>query len=467
MVTWVRTGAQGDAGRPTPVFPSLCRYIAPIMPDTAPIEAPIETPIEPRERIEGLDVIRGLALLGILLLNILAFGLPFRAYLDPSVDGSVAGIDFGVFVAVELVFEGAMRALFSMLFGAGIALLATGGQAANTGTYYRRQLLLLGIGLLDAFVLLWTNDVLVSYALAGMVLYACRNWRPRKLCIAATVVFAYLAMFYALVFFLLSTMPDEAEAIEERIAAGVEVSDDERLVAEIWAELRPSFDPPRHILEREALKFEGSYPEAFVANAGEMGEVYLQALPLVFFWDAVACMLLGMALFRTGVIQGRRSTHFYALLATAGFVVGLTVNGFELLMKIGSEYAMRWVSGVSTFTYDIGRVSMALGFASVTLIACQRGWFARLRRGLAAVGRMALTNYILQSVFGLVIFHDFGFGLWNELARHQLYFIVAGEWIFSIWFSTWWLRRFRFGPLEWLWRSLTYKHSQPMRLPQP
>ncbi len=424
---------------------------------------PDAAPIEPKERIEGLDVIRGLALLGILLLNILAFGLPHRAYVDPTVDGSVAGIDFGVFVAVELVFEGAMRALFSMLFGAGIALLATSGRA--TGTYYRRQFLLLGIGLLDAFVLLWTNDILVTYALAGMLLYACRNWRPRGLFIASTVVFAYLATFYGLLFFLLSTMPDEAQAIQERIAAGVEVSAEDRIVVESWAEIRASFDPPADVLEREALKFQGSYPEAFVANAGKVAETYFPGLPLVSFWDAAACMLLGMALFRTGVIQGRRSTRFYALLAAAGFVVGLAVNGYELSMKIGSGYAIRWVSGVSTITYDIGRVSMALGFASMTLIACRRGWFARLRRGLAAVGRMALTNYILQSVFGLVIFHDFGFGLWNELARHQLYFIVAGEWIFSVWFSTWWLRRFRFGPLEWLWRSLTYKHRPPVRLP--
>ena len=164
------------------------------------------------------------------------------------------------------------------------------------------------------------------------------------------------------------------------------------------------------------------------------------------------------------MLEGRRSLRFYALLATAGFIIGLAVNSFELSMKIGSGYAMRWVSGASMFTSDIGRVSMALGFASLALIACQRGWFSKLRRGLAAVGRMALTNYILQSVFGPVIFHDFGFGLWNALARHPLYFLVAGEWIVSISFSVWWLHRYRFGPLEWLWRSLTYGHAQPMRV---
>lgn len=418
-------------------------------------------PVTPNKRIEGLDVIRGFALLGILLLNILAFGLPFRAYTDPSVDGSVAGIDFGVYFTVDLLFEGAMRALFSMLFGAGIALLASGGRGA---IYYRRQFLLLSIGLLDALVLLWTGDILVSYALAGMLLYACRNWRPRNLFMAAALVFVYLATVYALVFSALSTLPKEAAAIEERIASGVEVSAGDRALVQDWTELKADFDPPQHILDREALKFEGSYPEAFAANAQEVGAIYAEALPLLMIWDAAACMLLGMALFKTGVLQGQRSVRFYTLLATAGFVIGLAVNSFELSMKIGSGYAMQWTSGASMFTNDIGRVSMALGFASVALIACQRGWFASLRRGLAAVGRMALTNYILQSVFGLILFREFGFGLWNELARHQLYFIVAGEWIVSIWFSVWWLRRYRFGPLEWLWRSLTYRHAQPMRL---
>ena len=337
---------------------------------------PTPAPVAPDNRIEGLDVIRGFALLGILLLNILAFGLPFRAYFDPSVDGSVTGIDFGVFFAVDLLFEGAMRALFAMLFGAGIALLAAGDRGINPGIHYRRQFLLLAIGLLDALVLLWTGDILICYALAGMALYLCRNWQPRRLIVAATLVFLYLAAFYSVVFFLLSTMPKEVEAIEDRIASGIEIAADERALVEDWTELEASFDPPEHIRAREAMKFEGSYPEAFAANAQELGETYVVALPLLFLWDAVACMLLGMALFKMGVLQGNRCVRFYALLAAAGFAIGLTFNWFELSMKIGSGYAMQWVSGASTFTYDIGRVSMALGFASVVLIVCQRGWFA-------------------------------------------------------------------------------------------
>ena len=113
-------------------------------------------------------------------------------------------------------------------------------------------------------------------------------------------------------------------------------------------------------------------------------------------------------------------------------------------------------------TNDIGRVSMALGYAALVMIVCSRGWLARVRYGLAAAGRMALSNYILQSIFGLVLFHEFGLGLWNDLARSALYVIVFAQWAVMIEFSIWWLRRYRFGPLEWLWRSLTYGRFQPM-----
>ena len=418
---------------------------------------PHPAPTVPSERIQALDTIRGFALLGILLMNILAFGLPSRAYFNPSVDGALSGADFGVFCVVDLLVEGVMRAVFSMLFGVGIALTASRQtRPKGVGIYYRRQFLLLGIGLVDTFVLLWTGDILVSYALAGMVLYVCRNWRPRNLGIAAGCIFAYLAIAYAAIFLILSWGPVQATAVQTRITAGQAVSAEDRARLDAWVELQAAVHPSESIRAREALKFEGSYRQSFVANAEEAGEMYILFLPVFAIWDAAACMLLGMALYKTGFFQGLYSLRRYTLVAVLGFACGLTVNGFELAMKIGSGYAPQWVSGASVFTSDLGRVPMALGFVCVAMIAWQCDWFARPRRVLAAVGRMALTNYILQSVFGLVIFHDFGLGLWNELTRHQLYYIVLVEWLVLIWFSSWWLGRYRFGPLEWLWRSLTY-----------
>ena len=423
-------------------------------------------PAAPNERIEAIDTIRGVALLGILIINILAFGLPFRAVFDPTVDGSTTGVDFAAYFVMGFVFEGAMRGLFSMLFGAGIAMVAASGKGA--AIHYRRQLLLLGFGLIDGFVLLWTGDILVPYALAGMVLYFARNWQPRALFVAAGIVFAYLVIVYTAFFTILTVVPEQAEGVQVRLDAGESVSAQEQAMLDDWHELEVNIEPTPRLLERERLKFQGTYWQSIVANAGELIGLYAFALPYFIIWDAIACMLLGMALYKVGFLTGQRSQRLYVVTAILGFGIGLAVNGFEMVMKIATDYAYEWVSGASVPSNDLGRVCMALGFVSVAMIASARGYLARLRRGLAAAGRMALSNYILQSIIGIVIFHDMGFGLWNELARHELYYIVFGQWVVMIAFSVWWLGRFRFGPLEWVWRTLTYGSRQPMALqPRP
>ena len=409
----------------------------------------------PGERIEAIDVVRGFALLGILLMNILGFGLPFRSYADPTADGATHGIDFALFLGVDFFSEGAMRALFSMLFGAGVVIFACGPRAKPIGVYYRRQLLLLAFGLFDALILLWSGDILVPYAVAGMLLYTLRNWRPKALFIAAGVVFAYLAAFYAATAAGIVFLSEQAAAVEARIAAGEAVSAAEQAIITEWQSLKANFQPPPEAQALEALTYQGTYPESVVANAIAVGELYAFAHPALLLWDALACMLLGMALYKTGVLRGKRSISFYKRLAVWGFLIGGAVNAFELWMAYASGFALVWVSGFEV-TNDIGRVAMALGYIGLVMIVCQSGALARARRALAATGRMALTNYILQSVFALIIFHAMGFGLWNELARWQLYLVVLGEWVVLLAFSVWWLERRRFGPLEWLWRALTY-----------
>lgn len=411
-------------------------------------------PVPAAERIETIDVVRGFALLGILLMNILAFGLPGRAYFDPSVDAATEGIDYAAFFMAEVFADGVMRALFSMLFGAGVVILACGPRAKSAAVYYRRQLLLLAFGLFDAYVLLWSGDILLLYALAGLVLYPLRNWQPKALFASAAIVFAYLAAFYAFLFVVLTVLPEQAEAVQARIDAGEAVSAEERGSIEAWEELRAIYQPDAAALENERLKFQGGYGTAFRANARIVLELYA-AYPLFLFWDALACMLLGMALYKTGTLRGQRSIGFYRRLAVLGFGIGLVVNLGEVTIQTRSGFALRWMAD-SIVTYDLGRVFMALGWASLLAIVCLKGWLGRIRAGLAAAGRMALSNYLLQSVLGLAIFTSLGFGLWNELPRHQLYVVVLAEWVVCIAFSVYWLRRFRFGPLEWLWRTLTY-----------
>ena len=412
-----------------------------------------QVPVPPSARIRCIDGLRGLALLGILPMNILVFGLPLQSYTSPVADGAVAGADLAAYVAGELLVEGAMRALFSMLFGAGIAMLATGERAKGAAIYYRRQILLLCVGLVDVLVLLWIGDILIPYALVGMILYPCRNWRPKALFVAAGLTFASLALLHGAMFAVLTIVPERAKAVEERIAAGEEVSAGERSLLDGWSEVEAELVPTDEIDEQEARRFRGSYSESFTANAAMFRDLW--PLVLYILWDSSACMLLGLALFKTGVLRGARSQRFYTVLAVVGVTTGLAVNGYEVAMKVGTDYSIQWTSGFAP-TYDLGRVSWALGIAAITVIAFRRGWLARVGDGLVAVGRMALTNYILQSALALVIFHDLGLGLWNDLARHQLYMVVLAQWFVHVAVSTWWLRRFRFGPLEWLWRSLTY-----------
>lgn len=412
-----------------------------------------QVPVPPSARIRCIDGLRGLALLGILPMNILVFGLPLQSYTSPVADGAVAGADLAAYVAGELLVEGAMRALFSMLFGAGIAMLATGERAKGAAIYYRRQILLLCVGLVDVLVLLWIGDILIPYALVGMILYPCRNWRPKALFVAAGLTFASLALLHGAMFAVLTIVPERAKAVEERIAAGEEVSAGERSLLDGWSEVEAELVPTDEIDEQEARRFRGSYSESFAANAAMFRDLW--PLVLYILWDSSACMLLGLALLKTGVLRGDRSQRFYTVLAVVGVTTGLAVNGYEVAMKVGTDYSIQWTSGFAP-TYDLGRVSWALGIAAITVIAFRRGWLARVGDGLVAVGRMALTNYILQSALALVIFHDLGLGLWNDLARHQLYMVVLAQWFVHVAVSTWWLRRFRFGPLEWLWRSLTY-----------
>ena len=416
-------------------------------------------PIALQDRIEALDVLRGFALLGILLLNIIGFGLPFLSYLTPSADGATDGVNFAVYATVDVAFEGVLRTLFSMLFGAGVVIYAASKTAA---LYYRRQFLLLLFGLFNAFVLLWFGDILVPYALAGLALFLVRDWSPRGLYAAAGVVLAYLAIIYSSVFFGLSWLSATVGEVNARVAAGAEPTFEERALLEQWAAIEHTVNPPAEELAREVLVHQGSYPESFAANADGVLYLYTDVLPLLSFWDALAGMLVGMGLYKAGVLQAKRSRRFYVRLTIVGFAAGLFVNLTELVARIVTGFGMQWMQQFSSPLYDVGRFAMALGFLGLVMLICQRGMLGLARHALAAVGRMALTNYLMQSVICLFVFHDMGLGWWNELARYQLYFVVAGVWAFQIAFSVWWMARYRFGPLEWLWRTLTYGRRQPM-----
>ncbi len=173
-------------------------------------------------------------------------------------------------------------------------------------------------------------------------------------------------------------------------------------------------------------------------------------------------MLIGMGFLKLGIITGERSNRVYVLLMLAGYGIGLSINAYETRLLLENNFDI-FSARQANLTYGFGRVAMTLGHIGFWMLICKVGWLTWLTSRLAAVGRMALTNYIMHTVFAAIIFTGVGFSLFGSLQRHELFYVVAGIWLFQLIVSPIWMEHFRFGPLEWVWRSLTYNKKQPMR----
>lgn len=419
-------------------------------------------PVQDADRIASLDVLRGFALLGILLLNVLGFGLASAAYSNPAVDLRDAGpADVAVWATVELLAEGSMRCLFSILFGAGVVLFATGARAKSGVLHYRRTFWLLCFGLFDAYVLLWPGDILVTYAVAGAFLYLLRNVRPSRLAGLAAVLLLVLSLFYGGFRWGMGFSAAAAQEVATRNAD--ELPQGTLAAAQGWEDFRKDFDPPAESIEAELVERRASYRSAAEWNEGKATEMIVFIMPFFLLWDALVMMLLGMALFKWGVLQGKIPQRTCWWLVGGGFAVGLAVNAFEVSGALRSNFDLFSVFAQMQPTYHFGRLGVALGYLGLILLWVRTDALAGLQRRLASVGRMALTNYLLHSLCALFLFTGAGLGLVGELSRAQLYPIVLGIWIVQLLGSDLWLRRFRFGPVEWFWRFLTYGKAPAMR----
>ena len=184
----------------------------------------------------------------------------------------------------------------------------------------------------------------------------------------------------------------------------------------------------------------------------------LFVMPLFILWDALLMMLLGMALFKMDVLRGGLSVAGAKRLALSGLGLGLLLNGWEVYRALEAELSLLSVFAQLNGSYHLGRGAMTLGYLGLVAWLLQAGWLATLMTRLAAVGRMALSNYLMHSLLALLIFSGGGLGLIGVLSRAQLYLLVLAIWLLQLWLSPWWLARHRFGPLEYLWRTLSYGH---------
>ena len=430
----------------------------------APAAPPDATPVARGERITALDAVRGFALLGILLLNIVGFALYHEAYDNPTSAGGATGINLWFWYVLHVIAEGKMRCLFSLVFGASAVLLMARleGRPEAADIYYRRTLWLLVFGIAHAF-LLWQGEILYPYALCGFALYPFRRMRPRGLVLIAGALIAYCSIFYFVMGHQAAEKMAAGQAAVAKAGHGETLTEEENDARQEWEKMIRSRNPDAETLAKDAAEWRGNPWRVIKARA----EVVMMwsSIPYYHAWnmDVLSMMLIGMALMKTGVLGGARSSRFYAVLAATGYLVGLPLHAANGWAIIRADFQPD-VQGYASSVYDLGRLAVACGHLGLLLWLCKRGLLRGMTDRLGAVGQMALTNYITHSVVCAFLFTGYGLGLYGRLERYQLYYVVAGLWAFQLIVSPIWLRHFRFGPLEWGWRSLTYWQRQPMRL---
>jgi len=398
------------------------------------------------ERIRALDVLRGFSILGILYMNIQDFSMPFSAYVNPSVYGDLHGGNFAVWFFGRVLIDQKFMTMFSLLFGAGV-LLFTGRVEARgvkpARLHFRRMGWLTLIGLMHGF-LLWSGDILYTYGICGMIVYWARRWSARRLLIVGIAVLTFGAAFG---FVARSSIPHASADVQE-------------FSREAW-------NPPRYVIADDLAAYRGGWRAQESQRAAEMFFGSTMAMLFYSLWRVVGLMLVGMALFKLEVITGRRPAATYWKMAAAGFGVGVPVGvvGAWLDVKRGFSYAYASLYG-EQFNYW-GSLLVAMGWIGLVMLASRRYEGAAWLRRLSATGQMAFTNYLMQTILCTTLFYGHGLGWYGYVDRvHQLVIaiVVCGA---ELAWSAVWLRYFRFGPFEWLWRSLTYRHFQPMRRQAP
>jgi uncharacterized protein len=419
-------------------------------------------PTQNTSRINALDVIRGIALLGILLMNINGMGLPF-SYSDPSILGHTEGLNYYVWLANELFFEGTMRGLFTILFGAGVILLTSrlinrGAGISTADVYYRRIVWLLLFGLINSWVFLWNGDILYAYALFGFFLFPFRNLRAKNLLVIAGILISLGVVLDVYDYHNNKEIKQEAEkAMALKTSGKIIDAKAEQKIAE-WKKLTKAKTPEEIKENIEAMH--GGYFKIIKTKSDLIQWMQTWFQYRYGLWDILSFMMLGMAFFKLRILHGEKSVKFYLLLAIIGYAVGLSINYFEVNMITESNYDPLTIYETHQ-TYNIGRLFVTLGHVGMFMLFIKSGILGFLQRSLAAVGRMALSNYLMHSIITSIFF--LGFGYYGQLERYELYYVVFSVWVFQLITSPIWLKYFQFGPFEWLWRSLTYGKKQAFR----
>ncbi|MYA61456.1 MAG: DUF418 domain-containing protein [Dehalococcoidia bacterium] len=369
-------------------------------------------PVRESARITSLDLIRGVAVLGILLMNAVSFKFGTSPYFNLNAGGSETALDWTVGIFGEIFVDQKFMGLFSLLFGAGMILFidraAQRGRRAVMLNLWRNALLLL-IGILH--YTLWIGDVLMVYAVSSVFLIALRNLKNKTLISVGVVAFALSAVCTLLV---------------QSIA-------------------NATGDPLSGIWTAGQIDTNSPIPPLFLFG---------------YFLRALGLILIGAGLYRTGFMNGSLSPKVYRTTAVLGLAVGLPLAALGVIVTAANDYT-REIAFIGQIPNTLGTIPASLGYMSLIIIWNNHG-DSGFRRRLRAVGRMALTNYLAQTILGVLLLTML-LGDVGWVNRAAVLVFVFAVWAIQIWWSQAWLDRFLYGPAEWLWRCATYRSIQPLR----
>ena len=438
----------------------------------------VHGPITQQQRISSIDVLRGVGVLGILVMNIDDFGIP-EAFHDIPIGSPIdnlfgphAHLNLLVLIFKWVFFEGKMRGLFSMLFGAGVILMTSraeqrGADKQIADIYLRRNMLLVLFGFLHG-CLIWQGDILFLYGMAGLLfLYPCRHMKPKTLLLLGGLLALPVCTYFTFIYsggahdF---SMSRQAAVISAREQAGQPISAQDKKIEQAWhTRLESQRVTPETIRAAMATAREGYVQSVYTRLQMFFGP---KAAFINFFFtiEALSAMLIGMALFKIGFLTGEMPYATYAWTALVGFTiyVPITVAGILTTYASGFDFLTdeTWIFGPYFFNRAVGMIAIT----SLLVMAIKSRVLPGLQRRLAAVGKTALSNYLFTSLLCQFLFVWGPWKLYGKLQYYQLNYIVVAIWFLNLTISPLWLRYFEFGPFEWVWRSLTYLKPQAMRV---
>jgi len=417
------------------------------------------------ERNLMIDVVRGLAVFGILVGNIFLFGMPLTAISMPYIWADAEVVNVLSWVFAETFIDGSMRALFSILFGASALLILSQPKQLMYSIepydiYYRRLLWLMLFGIIHGYLLLWPFDVLFLYGLLGMFLFPLRTLSPRNL-----ITIAAIATITFNVFSNLGLDGLGAQELTENARENTEIGNivgpegnaldsdggtGQELLVQAFTEAWNNEQEQK--LQEYPYIFLSTFPMTFEQQSTEVFKFHL--------FDIGALMLIGMALFKTGVVTGEKSRRFYIWLLVVAYGIGTLINALELYPTIKSGFDLSLdVSWIYPF-HDVSRIAMAMGHLSIIALLIKSGRLLRFTLLLAANGRMALTNYVMQTIICLFLFYGFGLGFYGTFNHYELLLIAVLIGTLQMFASKIYLGRFKHGPLEQFLRKLVASNNR-------